>query len=168
MGKTDAARILLVTVLISRRELDPRAIGLYEDAPWKDGLVGGRELADSGIAERWNGKGEAGANAVWYDVAKDAWKVLAVLGGGAPSAAAGEAGQSNVLAGKEGRRKGGRPKLNAAEAHRRLSIVEKWQRAKEAGVAQKGFCSDKSITVADLNSWVNWSTQRQKRRGEST
>jgi len=111
--KIDAARIVLLTVLISRPDLKPREIGLHEDTPWKDGLVGGRNLADLGIAEQWNGEGEEGANAVWYDLAKDAWLVLddrpktavpengPALSGGAPSAAAGEPGRAKVLAGQE-------------------------------------------------------------------
>jgi hypothetical protein len=52
------------------------------------------------------------------------------------------------------------------EERRRLEIVEAWHRAREAGVAQKDFCSDRDIKVDRLNKLVNWFTQRQKRGGE--
>lgn len=60
--------------------------------------------------------------------------------------------------------KRGRPRLDAEEADRRKRLMEEWQQAKGAGVAQKDFCRDKRITQQALTSALNWVSTRRRRQ----
>jgi len=80
LGIRDAARILLVTALISRPDFDGMKIGLDEKARWSYGnlLNGdecfGRDWADGGCFDDWND--ESGDNSRWWKLARAAWKVM--------------------------------------------------------------------------------------------
>lgn len=60
-------------------------------------------------------------------------------------------------------RRGGRPRLSAAESEKRRSIVAKWNRAKEKRVRQKDFCTDENVSLEYLTKCINWVAQRKRR-----
>ena len=62
---------------------------------------------------------------------------------------------------------GGRSKLAPAEEKKRLDVLQKWWTAQGAGVKQKKFCRDESITVKTLHTFVNWHGARKSRTTNS-
>jgi len=79
LGLRDAARILLLTVLMTRPDFDGGKVGLDEQAKWSDGgLLNedecfGRDWAD-GSFTHW--KDADGNNGLWLKLARAAWKVM--------------------------------------------------------------------------------------------
>jgi hypothetical protein len=63
-------------------------------------------------------------------------------------------------------RRGGRPRIKGREELARSEFVRAWEIAKERGVSQKEFCSERGKTIKYLNAAKNWDTQRRKRTSD--
>jgi hypothetical protein len=64
---------------------------------------------------------------------------------------------------KAGKAKGGRPKVTAAEAKRRKTLIAEWRRAQSAGESMKGFCQDRGCTIKHLERCIAWDSQQSRR-----
>jgi hypothetical protein len=63
--------------------------------------------------------------------------------------------------------KGGRPRLSAQEEKKRIGLLDRWERAKGAGVHQKDFCRDENVNPKHLTKCINWASQRRRRSNGS-
>lgn len=63
--------------------------------------------------------------------------------------------------------KGGRPKKSKEVEKDRRNLLDKWQRAKEAGTLRWQFCANEGIEVSELEKVVNWASQRRRRGAAS-
>lgn len=73
----------------------------------------------------------------------------------------------NDLPKKKRKPPGGRPRMSPRETKKRLDLVEQWQRAKNAGVRQKDFCTDNDIALEHLTKCLNWAVQSRRRGNKS-
>lgn len=60
-------------------------------------------------------------------------------------------------------KKRGRHGLSSTEEARRKEHIAGWQRAKSTGVSMKVYCEDKQISMKDLQTAMNWKSQRGRR-----
>ncbi len=58
---------------------------------------------------------------------------------------------------------GGGRRLTESEARKRLEVLGKWHKARDAGISQKDFCRDNNLSLKKLTTYINWSAQRQRR-----
>jgi hypothetical protein len=59
---------------------------------------------------------------------------------------------------------GGPKPIAGEEAEERLDILERWMRAKEAGVRQKDFCRDRGLDPDDLQRYLRWHFMKRFRK----
>ncbi len=57
----------------------------------------------------------------------------------------------------------GRPGASAKQVEKRMAILDRWDRAKDAGVPRARFCVDEGIEVKDLERIQDWARQRANR-----
>ena len=73
-----------------------------------------------------------------------------------------EAGPCEIKAKNIAARRRGRKELSSTEKSKRLRLLERWERAREAGVSRKDFCRDESITTDYLEKCQEWKRQRDR------
>lgn len=57
----------------------------------------------------------------------------------------------------------GRPGASERVASKQMALLDRWARAKEAGVSRKVFCADEKIEIEELERIQNWARQRRNR-----
>ncbi len=62
------------------------------------------------------------------------------------------------------RRKPGRPRVSPEKEKLRLTILERWERARDAKTSRDLFCKDWDITVKQLENYQRWRRQRETRK----
>ena len=61
------------------------------------------------------------------------------------------------------RGKRGRKKLSINERKKRLSVLGKWDRAREAEISRDRFCTDNRISIKELENYQDWNRQCKNR-----
>ena len=74
-----------------------------------------------------------------------------------------DAGSCEIKTKNIAARRRGRKELSSTEESRRLRLLERWKRAREAGVSRKDFCRDESITTDYLEQCQEWKRQRDRK-----